>query len=264
MDMNYSLYKNTLLFIPAYKAQNTLIPLFERIPKEVFRCKQILISDDASKDRTFYIAKQIKNKYDSNIKVVTHKVNNGYGGNQKFAYTYAIENGFQYVIMLHGDLQYAPEEIPKLLKFLHNNYDMVFGSRILGDPISGGMPIWRFLGNKFLTKFENIMFSMRLSEFHSGYRAYNCKKLKEINFNKYSNNYYFDTQILVAFHEKGFRIGEVKISTNYGGFAHNISFPKAILYGIQIIKFALLYRMKRIFRRYYFKLLSCVSIFYMK
>ncbi len=245
--MKSSLYNDVLLFIPCYKAEITLSFLFDRLPKDMFSCREIIICDDASPDNTFREAEKIKRRY-SNVKIFRHSKNMGYGGNQKFAYNYAIKNKFTYVMMLHGDLQYAPEEAPYLLKkIVEGNFDMLFGSRIKGNPIKGGMPLWRFFGNKFLTSVENLLFGMRLSEFHSGYRIYRCSSLEHIKFKEFTNDYHFDTQMLVAFHEIKFKIGETKISTNYGEFSHNISFLRAVLYGFQIIRLALFYRLNKMF-----------------
>ncbi len=245
--MKSSYYTNTLIFIPAYKAEKTLSLLFERLPKEIFSSREILICDDASSDNTFEEAKNIKKQYGNKIRIIKHEINKGYGGNQKFAYRYAIENDFDYVAMLHGDLQYAPEELSNLMHdIISNNADVVFGSRITGKPIKGGMPMWRYLGNKILTYFENFIMGMNLSEFHSGYRVYNCNALKKIDFIKFTDNYYFDTQMLIAFHKDNLKIREVTISTNYGKFAHNISFLKAVWYGINIIRLSINYRFNKI------------------
>src|SRR3989338_5386166 len=158
-----------VIYIPAYNVGHTLPRVLERIPEELSPIvKEILIVDNASTDNTYITAVQWKDKL-KNITIIQNQTNQGYGGSQKIAYQHCIEKGYDYVVMLHGDAQYAPEFIPQLLeKAQQSNADLVFGSRIKGKPLQGGMPLWRYAGNRFLTWLENTVLDMNLSEFHSG------------------------------------------------------------------------------------------------
>lgn len=249
--------KKVAIFIPSYRAVKTLISAIERIPKN-FKNKyvsEIYVIDDFSDDNTYFAG--LGYKYLTNSKILNiykNEKNLGYGGNQKKGYDYAIKKDYDVVVMLHGDVQYAPEEIPRLVKpIIDGKADMVFGSRIKGHPIKGGMPIWKFLGNKFLTFAENKVLKTNLSEFHSGFRAYNCTALKEIPYHFCSDGYNFDTDIIIQFVEKGFNIGEILIPTHYGPESHKISFMKAFIYGFSILKSLYQYRLFKKNRRYYKK-----------
>lgn len=211
--------KKILIFIPAYNAAKTLPLVIDRIPGGIKKkVSEILVADDASKDNSHLIAIGYKQQKGlRNLKVIKHKKNKGYGGNQKFAYQYAIDNGFDIVVMLHGDAQYAPEMIPNLLKPLESNEaDMVFGSRMMGKPLKGGMPLWKFIGNKITTSIENFVLGLNLSEYHSGFRLYSCKALKNIPFHRCSDYFDFDTDILIQFKLAKLRISESPIPTYYG------------------------------------------------
>src|SRR6185503_12310254 len=168
-----------------------------------------------------------------------------YGGNQKAGYQYAIERGFDIVVMLHADGQYAPEALPKLLEpFENNEADMVFGSRMAagGDPLAGGMPFYKFIGNKILTWLENRLTGMKLTEFHSGYRVFNCEALKKIPFMLNSDEWHFDTEILMQFHEAGLRIVERPIPTYYGD---EICYVNGLAYAFNCVKSAVKYRLHK-------------------
>jgi len=207
------------IFIPTYNAARTLPIVLDRIPKEIKnKVSEIFVADDASQDNTYLIGVGYKKlKGGKNLRIYHHQKNKGYGGNQKWAYNYCINKGHDVVVMLHGDAQYAPEMIPKLLKpFEEGTADMVFGSRMTGHPIKGGMPVHKFLGNKILTQIENKTLGLKLSEYHSGYRVYSCKALKRIPFNLCSNDFYFDTEILIQFKIANLRIKEIPIPTYYG------------------------------------------------
>ncbi len=187
--------KKILVFIITYNTELTIGKLLNRFPKDVLEeAAEILVADDDSKDNTYKIAFDYKNKKRSKkLKIVKHKQNKGYGGNQKWGYNYAIKNKFDIVVMVHGDCQYPPEYISSLIRPLkQDKADFVFGSRIAGQPLKGGMPLYKFIGNKFLTFCENLILGTNLSEFHSGFRAYSVDALKEIPFNKNSNVFYFD------------------------------------------------------------------------
>jgi len=233
--------KKILIFIPTYNHRKTIIPTIERIPKSIFQeVSELLIADDASKDNTAEIVSEYikknkeKNKNLKKLKIIKHKKNKGYGGNQKWAYQYAIDNGFDIVAMLHGDLQYAPEELPNLLNPLKNDEaDFVFGSRMTGAPLKGGMPIYKFIGNKFLTFIENLILKTKFSEFHSGYRIYSTQALKDIPFQKASDGYYFDSEIIIQLIRAKKRITERTIPTHYGD---EKCYVWAVPYGLQILR----------------------------
>jgi len=211
--------KKILIFIPAYNAARTLPLLLDRIPYSIKKkVNEILVVDDASKDNSYLIAIGYKQQKDMrNLEVIKHEKNKGYGGNQKFAYQYAIDHKFDIVVMLHGDAQYAPEMIPKLLKPLESDkVDMVFGSRMTGEPLKGGMPLWKFVGNKVTTAIENFVLGLNLSEYHSGFRLYSCKALKKIPFHRCSDYFDFDTDILIQFKLANLKITEIQIPTYYG------------------------------------------------
>jgi len=240
--------KKILIFIPTYNAAKTLPLLIDRIPESLKKkVKEIFVVDDASQDNTHLIAIGYKHQKNMlNLKIYKHEKNKGYGGNQKFAYQYAIDQGFDIAVMLHGDAQYAPEKIPYLLELLEEDKaDMVFGSRMNGHPLKGGMPIYKYLGNKFLTFLENFVLGLNLSEYHSGFRLYSCKALKKIPFHLCSSDFHFDTDILIQFKIKGLRIKERPIPTHYGKESHTLTTLQLMNYGYNILKSLLLYELHR-------------------
>ncbi|MEN8141962.1 MAG: bifunctional glycosyltransferase/class I SAM-dependent methyltransferase [Thermodesulfobacteriota bacterium] len=211
-----------LIFIVAYNAEQHIEKVLLRIPPEIFEKYnyEILIIDDSSKDNTFAVARQFQKKNTAlNIKVLYNPVNQGYGGNQKLGYQYAINHNFDAVVLLHGDGQYAPELIADIFSpLLRNEADAVFGSRMMikGAARKGGMPLYKFAGNKILTFLENRMLGASLSEFHSGYRAYAVEALRRIPFQHNSPDFHFDTEIIIQLLLAGQRIHETPIPTYYG------------------------------------------------
>lgn len=227
----------------AYEAVNTLDKVIDLIPPKVKRLvEEIYILDDASNDNTYYAAVGYKAlKRIKKLKVYRNEKNLGLGGNQKKAYNYAIKKGFDILALLHGDNQYDPRCLSYLLKpLIEDKADFVFGSRMVGHPLKGGMPLYKFLGNKFLTFVENLLLDMNLSEYHSGYRLFNCHALKKVPFARCSNDFHFDTQIIIQFKKAGIRIAELSIPTFYGD---EISHVKVIKYGFNVIKAVLEYRL---------------------
>lgn len=223
------------IFIPAYNAASTLPRVLDRIPPEIKeKVKQIFVIDNASPDNTYLIGVGYREtKGLDKLQVFRNETNRGYGGSQKLAYRYAIDNGFDIVVMLHGDAQYAPEKIPFLLEPLEKGEaDMVFGSRIAGLPLKGGMPLYKFLGNKFLTTVENYVLGMDLTEFHSGFRAFRCSALARVPFHLCSDDYHFDTDIIIQFKIKGLRIAERPIPTYYGD---ERSYVNVFDYGFKVL-----------------------------
>jgi glycosyltransferase involved in cell wall biosynthesis len=214
--------KRLLIFIVAYHAESTLEQVLDRIPRSLFveyDC-EILVIDDASKDRTYEIGRSYVTAHpDVRLRVLQNRHNQGYGGNQKVGYTYAIREGFDLVALLHGDAQYAPEELPKLtLPIASGEADVVFGSRMMvpGAARKGGMPLYKFVGNKILTTLQNALLRTSLSEFHSGYRVYSVDALRRIPFRLNSNDFHFDTEIIIQLVNLRARILELPIPTYYG------------------------------------------------
>lgn len=223
------------IYIPAYNAALTLPRVIERIPPKVRdSVSEILVVDNHSADNTHLIALRLKKDQNiHNLEVIRNSKNEGYGGSQKIAYQYAINKGLEGIVMLHGDAQYAPELIENVLgPVLKGEADMVFGSRFRGDPLAGGMPFHRYLGNRVLTTIQNFFLGTRLSEFHSGYRVYSVEALKKIPFQRFSSDYHFDTEILIAFRHFGLRIGETPIPTHYGDEENYVNIWK---YGIDVL-----------------------------
>ncbi|MHA3772250.1 glycosyltransferase [Verrucomicrobiota bacterium sgz303538] len=213
--------KRILIFIVAYNAEKTIESVLDRIPPELRnRNVEVLIIDDFSRDRTFHTGlKRESREGDFRVTILRNPENQGYGGNQKLGYRYAIDNGFDVVALIHGDGQYAPEKLPVLLQpFITEDADAVFGSRMINkqDALKGGMPMYKWVGNQVLTTFQNLMLGSNLSEFHSGYRLYSTKALRRIPFERNSNDFHFDTDIIVQLHFAGLTIKEIPIPTFYG------------------------------------------------
>jgi glycosyltransferase involved in cell wall biosynthesis len=214
--------KRLLIFVIAYQAEDTLRSVLERMPASIFNdydC-EVLVVDDASKDRTFAIGREYQDSHpDVRMTVLRNELNQGYGGNQKVGYAFAIHEGFDYVAMVHGDGQYAPEELPKLVAPLRDGTaDVVFGSRMMSrfGALKGGMPLYKFVGNKILTTVQNRLLGTKLSEFHSGYRIYSTAALRRTAFLLNSNDFHFDTEIILQLLNAGQRILELPIPTYYG------------------------------------------------
>lgn len=227
-----------LIFIVAYNAEHHIENVLNRIPQAVMDCYdyEVLIIDDHSKDKTFEKTRDyIKTNQSLNIKILYNPINQRYGGNQKLGYRYAIDNGFDYVVLLHGDGQYAPECLMEMVEPLRNGEnDFVMGSRMINksDALKGGMPYYKFLGNIILTRTQNFLLKSDLKEFHSGYRSYNVHSLKKIPFELNSNDYNFDTQIIIQSLLAKFKIKEIPIPTYYGDEICNVD---GIKYARQII-----------------------------
>ncbi len=223
------------VYIPSYNASATLPRVLTRIPPNIKQeVAEILIVDNASPDNTHLVALQCKEEQGIfNLRVVRNHQNEGYGGSQKIAYQYCIDKNYKGVAMLHGDAQYAPELLWDLLQpILKGEADMVFGSRMSGDPRAGGMPLIRYLGNRFLTTFQNLILGSRLSEFHSGYRVYSIDALKKLPFERLSSDYHFDTEIIILFIANHFRIAEMSIPTHYGDEKNYVNIWK---YGLDVL-----------------------------
>ena len=238
-----------LIFIPAYNVEKKITKVLNKIPKIVFNKYNIniVVIEDNSSDKTLSVIKKVIKKKSDKIKIylIVNKKNKGYGGVQKIAFNYAIKKNFKYVIMLHGDNQYPANKILLLIKpLLTNKYDAVFGSRMINsiNALKGGMPVYKYLGNRALTFFQNLVLSSNLSEFHSGYRSYKVSSLKKTKFKSNTNDFHFDTEIIIQFLKNNLKIKEIAMSTHYGD---EISHLKSIPYGLNIVRSTLLSRFKK-------------------
>lgn len=240
-----SLLNELCIYIPAYNAEKTLSWVLDRIPEQFkHEAGLILVVDNCSSDNTSQVAETYKATHQlANLEVIRNSQNLGYGGSQKVGYQRAIERGLKYVAMVHADGQYAPEMLGEMVEpILAGKADLVFGSRIQGNPLKGGMPIHRFLGNRGLTCFQNILLGSHLSEFHSGYRIYSTEALKSLPFMRLANDYHFDTEIIILMIDRGFRITEKKIPTHYGEEENYVNIWR---YGMDVVVTTLSYFLHR-------------------
>jgi glycosyltransferase involved in cell wall biosynthesis len=230
------------IFIVAYNALTTLSTVLKRITPDVWRnVEQVVVFDDASQDATYELAVGILAMTNlPKLQVLKHPKNLGYGGNQKAGYRYFIDHGFDIVVLLHGDGQYAPELLSHMYApLVRGEADAVFGSRMMrdyGGPLKGGMPLYKYVGNRVLTAFENRALGLNLTEFHSGYRAYNVHALADIKLDKLTNDFHFDTEIIIKLHHQQFRIKEVPIPTFYGDEicrVDGVKYAKAIVRAVR-------------------------------
>lgn len=226
--------------MPAYNAENTLSQTYSEIPFEIV--DNVILVDDKSSDRTIVLAEELGIKY-----VIKHDVNHGYGGNQKTYYNKAFEIGSDIVIMLHPDYQYTPLLITSICYMMVNGlYPCVIASRILGKgALQGGMPIYKYVANRLLTFVQNLLMNQKLSEYHTGYRAFTKEVLQTVGYEKNSDNFVFDNQMLAQILYKGFNIGEISCPTKYFDDASSISFRKSVEYGFGVLGVAFQYRLQK-------------------
>ena len=234
------------VLVVAYNAAATLAKTLDRIPDDMRKeIQEVIVSDDHSQDSTYLVGLGYQQLSELPITLIRQSRNLGYGGNQKAGYNLAIEHGLDIVVMLHGDGQYAPESMPALLgPLLDGEADAVFGSRMMvpGEARKGGMPLYKFVGNRILSTFENAALGTDLSEFHSGYRAYSVDALKRIPFEQNSDGFNFDTQIIIQLHDAGMRIAEVPIPTYYGD---EICYVDGMGYAAAVTKDVIAYRLQK-------------------
>lgn len=222
-----------IIVVPAYQAAKTISSVLNRIPKEFYKkIHKIIIVNDGSTDNTPEILKSLKKKY-KKIKIITHKKNKGYGAAQKTGFNEVLKEKGDIGILLHSDGQYAPELLSKLAEPLEKGQaDVVLGSRILGgNVLKGGMPLHKYLGNRFLTAIENLVYGMNISEYHTGYMLYSKKALTKIPFNKLSNTFHFDGEMIMMSGKKRMKIKEIPIPTQY---ADEKSYLNPIRYGLDV------------------------------
>lgn len=232
--------KRIVVVMPAYNAELTLNKTFSEIPHHIVN--EIILVDDASRDQTVELAKNLP------IHLIRHQTNKGYGGNQKTCYKKALELGADIVIMLHPDYQYTPKLIGAMAEMINSGeYDVVLASRIIGNgAIKGGMPLYKYVSNRFLTFIQNIFLGVKLSEYHTGYRAFTREALKSVNFDKNSDDFIFDNQILAQFIFTKKRIGEISCPTRYFPEASSINFKRSVKYGIGCLIVSLQFRLNKL------------------
>ena len=218
-----------IVVMPAYNAARTLVRTYRDIPPGVV--DHVILVDDLSKDDTVAVAELL------DLQVVVHRQNTGYGGNQKTCYDTALAEGADVVVMLHPDYQYDATRIPELIApIVAGEADMMLGSRFLGDPLAGGMPRWKYVANRFLTTLQNQAYDLRLSEYHTGFRAYSRKLLETIDYRANSNDFVFDQELVGQVVRAGFRIAEVPVPTRYFAEASSVNFRRSVIYGLSTLR----------------------------
>lgn len=227
--------KKVVVVLPAYQAAKTLERTVAEIPRDV--ADEILLVDDASTDATVEVAKRL------NVRTVVHARNRGYGANQKTCYREALAAGADIVVMLHPDYQYSPKLVGAMAQMIASgHYDLVLGSRILAqNAMAGGMPLHKYISNRFLTFIQNFLMRQKLSEYHTGYRAYTRQVLESLPLKRYSDDFIFDNEVLCGAITAGFRIGEISCPTRYFPEASSINFRRSVVYGLGVLKCALLH-----------------------
>jgi len=228
--------KKIIVVLPAYNAAHTLEQTYKEIPFDIV--DEVILVDDCSNDDTVKLANQLKISH-----VIRHATNSGYGANQKSCYDKALSLGGDIIIMLHPDYQYTPKLIPSMAFLISNNvYSVVLGSRILGKTaLKGGMPVSKYIFNRMLTFFQNILLNQKLSEYHTGYRAFSSEVLKNICYKNNSDDFIFDNQLLAQIIYSGYAIGEISCPTKYFEEASTIRGIESIKYGIGVIKVSILF-----------------------
>ncbi|MBX7214537.1 MAG: glycosyltransferase family 2 protein [Thermoflexales bacterium] len=227
--------------MPAYNAAKTLKRVMDELPHEIV--DDIILVDDASRDNTSEVARDLKIGA-----VVRHNRNLGYGGNQKTCYTLALERGADIVVMVHPDAQYSPRLVGAIAWMIGSGeYDVVLASRILGNrTLDGGMPIWKYLSNRFLTAFENLLLGIKLSEYHTGYRAFTRTVLETLPLNENSDDFVFDNEMIAQAANLKFKIGEISCPTVYDDESSSISFKRSVKYGFGVLRVSLVYRLNKL------------------
>jgi glycosyltransferase involved in cell wall biosynthesis len=233
--------KKVVVVMPAYNAAKTLEQTYAGVMEQGI-VDRVIIVDDCSRDDTVSVAKRLPNTV-----VFSHEKNLGYGGNQKSCYRLALEEGADIIIMVHPDSQYTPKLIPAMATLIAADlYPCVLGSRILGGyALRGGMPLWKYVANRFLTAAENVLLGAKLSEYHTGYRAFSRRILEELPLAENSNDFVFDNQMLAQIVWRGFTIGEISCPTKYFDEASSINFRRSVTYGFGCLGTALRFRLAK-------------------
>ena len=219
-----------VIVMPAYNAAKTLERTYADIPHDLVH--HVILVDDVSKDETVEVAKRL------GLEVIVHRQNRGYGGNQKTCYDRALEWGADVVVMLHPDYQYDATRIPQLVgPIVAGERDLMLGSRFLGDPLAGGMPKWKYVSNRFLTGVENMAFGLHLSEYHTGLRAYSRRLLETIPYERNSDDFVFDQELIAqVVAAGGLSIGEIGVPTRYFDEASSVNFKRSVVYGLSTLR----------------------------
>ena len=228
--------KKVVVVLPAFNAELTLEKTYREIPLDIV--DEVILVDDCSLDGTIEIGKRLGINH-----IIHHEKNKGYGGNQKTCYNKALEIGADITVMLHPDYQYTPHLILAMVSIIGNGlYPVVFGSRILGKgALRGGMPLYKFLSNRILTLIQNVLMRQKLSEYHTGYRAYSSEVLKKTGFNKNSDDFIFDNEMIAHIFYNGFEIAEITCPTKYFEEASSINFRRSMKYGLGVLRISILY-----------------------
>ncbi|MEO9003937.1 MAG: glycosyltransferase family 2 protein [Ginsengibacter sp.] len=242
--------KKIVVVLPAYNAALTMEKTITEIPMDIV--DELVLVDDNSTDNSIEVAKQLGIKH-----IVRHSKNKGYGGNQKSCYDKALELNADIIIMLHPDYQYTPKLLLAMVSIIGNDlYKVVFGSRILGKgALKGGMPLYKYIANRILTLFQNTLMNQKLSEYHTGYRAYHRDVLESISYHQNSDDFIFDNEMIAQIFYNGFEIAEVTCPTKYFEEASSINLNRSITYGMGVVKVSILYFLTKI-KVYKWKLLT--------
>ena len=242
--------KKVVVVLPAYNAANTIEKTISEIPADIV--DEIVLVDDKSSDNTIEVARKIGIQH-----IIQHTINKGYGGNQKSCYHKALELNADIIIMLHPDYQYTPKLLLAMISVIGNDlYKVVFASRILGKgALKGGMPMYKYISNRFLTFFQNLLMNQKLSEYHTGYRAYHRDVLETINFDQNSDDFIFDNEMVAQIFYNNFEIAEITCPTKYFKEASSINLKRSITYGLGVLKVSMLYFLTKL-KIYKWKLLT--------
>lgn len=232
--------KKIIVVLPAYNAAQTLGKTYGEIPFDIV--DEVILVDDFSSDDTITVAQKLA-EGNNRLHIISHEKNLGYGGNQKTCYNKALELDADIVIMLHPDYQYTPKLIHSMSYLIGNGvYPVVIGSRILGNgALHGGMPIYKYVANRFLTFFQNLLMGQKLSEYHTGYRAYSSEVLHQVDYNRNSDDFIFDNQFLAQIFHKGYQIAEITCPTKYAEESSSINFSRSMVYGFGVLRTSVLY-----------------------